>query len=320
MSGRFGRRRSAGWRSALLGWLLALAGSAWAYPDPLPEGEALDRGAEGCLICHGPASPVPGHQVLDSAHGVRGDARTPFADGQQACEACHGPSADHVRGGGAGAQRPAPAIRFVDDEPAGLKDRPCLDCHTADAGHHWEGSAHQFEEVACTDCHRLHERDDPVLSRSTEAEVCSDCHRRTRSEFLRPSTHPLREGSMVCSDCHAPHGSMTPGELLGSTLNESCHDCHAAYRGPFLWEHAPVTEDCSTCHAPHGSSHRDLLVRRGPWMCQECHLARFHPSTAESGLGVPPQGASRQVLGRDCMNCHTQIHGSNHPSGAGLIR
>lgn len=303
---------------AVLG-LLCLS-SAWGYPDALSDDGYLDRGAEGCLMCHAQGSQWPGHGILDTVHGVSGDGRTPFAEGQRACEACHGPSADHVLGQTPAGGRPATAIRFEASEPAALKDAPCLDCHQADAGHLWQGSAHQFEEVACTDCHQLHAAQDPVMARSSQAEVCSDCHRRTRSEFLRPSTHPVRAGNMVCTDCHAPHGSMTPGELLRGTLNESCYECHAEYRGPFLWEHAPVAEDCSSCHEPHGSSHRNLLSRRSPWMCQECHLAQFHPSTLESGLGVPPQGASRQILGRDCLNCHTQIHGSNHPSGAGLIR
>ncbi len=300
-------------------WLALAAGVAWAYPDPMPEGEWLDRGTEGCLMCHGPDSQWPGHRVLDTVHGVRGNDHSPFGAGQKACESCHGPSEAHVREQLPDGSRPPTAIAFTANEPAALKDGPCLACHLADTGHHWHGGAHQFDEVACTDCHRVH-GPDPVTSRLTEVEVCTDCHRRTRSEFLRASTHPVRSGSMVCTDCHAPHGSLSVGELHRGTLNESCYDCHAEYRGPFLWEHAPVAEDCSSCHEPHGSSHRSLLARRSPWMCQECHLSQFHPSAVESGLGVPPQGASRQILGRDCLNCHTQVHGSNHPSGAGLIR
>jgi hypothetical protein len=26
------------------------------------------------------------------------------------------------------------------------------------------------------------------------------------------------------------------------------------------------------------------------------------------------------VLGKNCMNCHTEVHGSNHPSGARQTR
>src|SRR3546814_1668122 len=63
--------------------------------------------------------------------------------------------------------------------------------------------------------------------------------------------------------------------------------------------------DCSICHKPHGSVNDNLLVNRGPWLCQQCHLAQFHPSTAYSGTGLPgantPSGA-QQMLGKNCLN------------------
>ena len=31
-------------------------------------------------------------------------------------------------------------------------------------------------------------------------------------------------------------------------------------------------------------------------------------------------GFDAMVMGRSCMNCHTQVHGSNHPSGFSLMR
>ena len=50
---------------------------------------------------------------------------------------------------------------------------------------------------------------------------------------------------MACSDCHNPHGAMADFALVGRTLNDTCFTCHAEKRGPYLWEHAPVSEDCS---------------------------------------------------------------------------
>jgi len=38
----------------------------------------------------------------------------------------------------------------------------------------------------------------------------------------------------------------------GNTINEACTTCHAEKRGPYLWEHAAVTENCASCHDPHG--------------------------------------------------------------------
>lgn len=166
-----------------------------------------------------------------------------------------------------------------------------------------------------------------MLTMEDAAQVCFTCHRRERAEFLRRSRHPVqavglfsRSGLLSCSDCHNPHGGVGPGELVRDTLNETCYDCHAELRGPFLWEHAPAREDCTNCHNPHGSQHEKLLTARAPWLCQQCHQAPFHPSEAISGTDVPPQGRSDLALARGCMNCHTQVHGSNHPSGMRLTR
>jgi DmsE family decaheme c-type cytochrome len=276
-----------------------------------------DMGTRGCLVCHGENAPRPAVGILDSPHAVIGNPDAPLATDHQ-CESCHGPSQAHLSV--IDGTRPPPAIAFNAGETAEHKDGACLGCHRREAGVHWASSVHRFEQVACTDCHSSHNRRDPVLTANAEAGICFECHVGERAEFLRRSAHPVAAGLMQCTACHAPHGSAGPALLGRQTLNDTCYDCHAEKRGPFLWEHAPVREDCAHCHQPHGSNHLDLLVARTPWLCQQCHLAQFHPSTALSGAGIPPQGASHLILARDCMNCHTQVHGSNHPSGPGLTR
>jgi hypothetical protein len=62
------------------------------------------------------------------------------------------------------------------------------------------------------------------------------------------------------------------------------------------------------------------LTARQPWLCQQCHATSIHSSSPFSGTGIPPSGADERILGKQCMNCHTQVHGSNHPSGARLTR
>lgn len=113
---------------------------------------------------------------------------------------------------------------------------------------------------------------------------------------------------MTCSSCHQPHGSPSKSLIAAHSVNESCTSCHAEKRGPFLYEHAPVRESCLSCHDPHGSLNRGMLRVAGPRLCQSCHTATLHPSNAR-GPG------SRMVIGRDCLQCHQKIHGSNHPSG-----
>ena len=125
---------------------------------------------------------------------------------------------------------------------------------------------------------------------------------------------------MACTDCHNPHGSAGPTLLVKNTVNDTCYECHTEKRGPFLWEHQPVSEDCMNCHEPHGTSQSAMLRVRKPFLCNMCHSEARHPSTLRSGLEAPPLGASEYLLGRSCTNCHTQIHGSNHPSGTGLTR
>jgi DmsE family decaheme c-type cytochrome len=90
-------------------------------------------------------------------------------------------------------------------------------------------------------------------------------------------------------------------------------------RGPFLWEHPPVREDCLNCHEPHGSNNDKMLVTKRPFLCQRCHIATRHPSTL---YDLPDLSASNRtrIVDRGCVNCHTQIHGSNHPSGETLLR
>jgi predicted CXXCH cytochrome family protein len=80
------------------------------------------------------------------------------------------------------------------------------------------------------------------------------------------SHHPIKEGKMLCSDCHDSHGQTT-GNLLEPTVNLVCYKCHMEKQGPFVYEHPPVTESCSICHEPHGTVansllHRDRTTRR----------------------------------------------------------
>lgn len=271
-----------------------------------------------CTQCHDETGKDSTAAIFRSKHAVMADSRSPFAD--QACVSCHGQSEAHRRGIGSEGRQAPPDIGFKPDSdtPVAARNAVCLTCHESGSRMHWQGSAHEFQNLACASCHTLHAEKDRVLAGKTQPEVCLDCHKNQRAQIARPSSHPIREGKVACSDCHNAHGTTGQKLLEKSTVNETCYTCHAEKRGPFLWEHAPVREDCTICHQPHGSVHESLLKNRAPWLCQQCHLAQFHPSTAYSGTGLPgpvaPSGA-QQMLGKNCLNCHSQVHGSNHPSG-----
>jgi len=315
-------------------WVAALgfsagiqAGDAQSLPNLGSEGskdvvrDSLARDAV-CTECHDEYD-GQAMSIYSTRHGVKADERGP------SCQSCHGDSDQHVNNTADVSPRPLPEVVFGATAHAKKASTPserneaCLGCHESGMRMHWKGSVHDNEDVTCVSCHKVHAQEDPVMAKITQPEVCLTCHTKKRAELHRPSAHPILEGKTACSDCHSPHGSNGPSQLVAATLNETCYTCHAEKRGPFLWEHEPVREDCSLCHKPHGSVNDNLLTNRAPWLCQQCHLAQFHPSTAYSGTGLPgantPSGA-QQMLGKNCLNCHPQVHGSNHPSGARKTR
>jgi len=289
--------------------------------------DEYSKGAKQCLTCHKEGKEKPAHEILLTPMGSSADPNSPFGAGNHDCETCHGPAKQHPRKGPDGS-RIMPPMTFSRETPAEEKNAVCMSCHQDATRFHWPGSTHDVEGVACVDCHVVHKADDPVLSLETQPQVCFQCHKEQRAQFLRQSRHPVQASStsmshtglLSCTDCHNPHGSTGPALLTRSTINESCYECHAEKRGPFLWEHAPVREDCTNCHTPHGSNYENLLTARQPWLCQQCHATSIHSSGVYSGTGVPPDGADERILGKQCMNCHTQVHGSNHPSGVRLTR
>jgi DmsE family decaheme c-type cytochrome len=225
---------------------------ASAAPTAVPGGQGAysEKGADTCLGCHGdPAVTV----IFQGRHAQPGDPRTPFGHGGLQCEACHGPGGAHVHAGG------KPLSGIVDFGKHALASVPkqnsmCLGCHEQNAAHDWASGPHAASNLACADCHTLHVAKDPVFVPATQIEVCASCHQAEHSDLFKPSHHPLREGKMACTSCHVPHGSTAPAQLVKNTVNETCTSCHAEFRGPFLWEHQPVSEDCSTCHDAHGST------------------------------------------------------------------
>jgi len=278
--------------------------------------ESIDTVGE---YSHKQGKDLEAHEIFLTPMGISGAADSPFAEGSHDCETCHGPSQAHRKKQKDGTRLP-PAITFNAGSPVGAVNEICIACHSDSVTLSWAGSVHEEEEVACTSCHKVHEQRDPVMDKLAQQEVCFSCHPRTRAESYRNSSHPLRFGEMTCSDCHNPHNGNNDALLTRSTVNDTCYDCHAEKRGPYLWEHAPVTEDCSLCHNPHGSIHAALLKQRPPLLCQQCHSPGGHPATAYTSESAENSFQQRFLLGRSCANCHSQVHGSNHPSGVTATR
>lgn len=266
-----------------------------------------------CTECHDEADSPNLLAIGKTRHGVRADERTPT------CISCHGDSKAHLEYKGKD-KPPKPDSTFGKNSKISpqAKNEACMSCHQRDAKRsHWEGSTHQSKDVACSSCHQIHTAHDKVRDKKTQPEVCYTCHKEQRTQMSKPSHHPVPEGKMSCSDCHNAHGSDGPSLMKRSSVVETCYTCHMEKRGPFVHNHQPVNEDCSTCHNPHGTTTASMLKSRPPFLCQTCHTPHgpIQPSVANGAVTNPGWwNGSTVTQGRSCMNCHTQVHGSNNPS------
>src|SRR5208337_1737411 len=212
----------------------------------------------------------------------------------------------------------------------------CLSCHARNEKiRRWISGSHSANHLRCMDCHQIHQTalrtakesrinfDQGTRGALTAASVspetkvimqprwqandaCLKCHESERGQMSLPYHHPLREGKMSCADCHDPHGGAAGNNLRTANTNQLCLGCHAQYRGPFAYQHPPVTENCMTCHTPHGSPNTNLLTVSEPALCLQCHAGHHN-------------GASLPISDR-CTNCHGSIHGTDTPTPSGGSR
>lgn len=284
------------------------ADSPKAAEEKQADKDIVLKGDAKCTTCHDEADSPEQLAIGKTKHGVTADSRNPT------CTSCHGESDVHVKEAGRGGNKAPPVdVGFTKKSKAPIEARnqSCLNCHQGGDRLHWQSGAHATRDVACTSCHSIHTAHDKVRDKITQPDVCFACHKEQRAQVNKPSHHPIIEGKMACSSCHNVHGD-NPKLVVRSSVSETCYTCHMEKRGPFLHSHPPVQEDCAICHNPHGTTVANLLKQRPPFLCQECHSHTSHPSQAG---GLPTGRTSATVLlgsvGRGCLNCHTNIHGSN---------
>jgi len=278
---------------------------------------ASSVGSDTCTACHEDTSRNFQH-AFHKQQGVE-------------CEDCHGNGSLHVEGGG----EVAKIVSFW-KRPVQAANGVCLGCHARDEkARHWLGGSHAANHVRCVDCHQIHDRALRVANesrisfdtatrgaftagsvspetnvilrpRSATNDACLKCHQTEGAQLSMPYHHPLREGKMSCVDCHDPHGGPAGNNLRTANANQLCLGCHAQYRGPFAYQHPPVTENCMICHTAHGSPNTNLLNVSEPALCLQCH-AHHHNG---AGLPIPDR----------CTNCHGSIHGTDVPTPSGGSR
>lgn len=279
-----------------------------------------------CATCHDQYA----SGLTKTVHGKAKLKTSLFREGQSiTCQSCHGDGAEHVAD---------VTDRGKMLSPAKLKPKQasatCLECHAQMKEHvFWQGSKHDMAGVSCLSCHSVHhsaqatmsenklfataEAETKLLKQRTEADTCYQCHGDIRKSQFQRSTHLFRsenrDHQITCSSCHEAHGGIGDKMTRNATINETCYECHTEKRGPYLYEHSPVRENCNSCHKAHGSNNLALLTSKPPMLCQQCHMQGRHQTVA----GRPNLAFT---INRSCTNCHSAIHGSNHPSGINLQR
>ena len=300
--------------AVLLGCVQVVWSAETAASKPAPASPATYLGNEVCKACHTAqfetfSQTMMGKIFLFNARNEKE---------RQACESCHGPGSNHVAAGGGRGVGGLVSFRKDAGESAKVQNEVCLSCHQRGIQTYWDASPHAGRGIACVNCHTIMEKTSPkyqlakvgdktvFFNKQAQTEVCLQCHLQRKAQLQRSSHMPLREGKITCTDCHNPHGTPNPSQLIQTSVNENCYTCHTERRGPFLFEHPPVFDNCTNCHDPHGSVNERLLKVRVPRLCNECH-------NSTHGLRNGPN--AYYFFNRSCTNCHSQIHGSNNPSG-----
>jgi len=293
----------------------ALAGGKidWAKINPNLKGATSVGNTKECLNCH--LDYVKSFLKTKHARAYKAKFGLEMA---RSCEVCHGPLSKHMELKMT-AEDFAKKIKTVvsfKNISAKARSAICLQCHENSLRMQWRGSAHETSGVSCKDCHYVMKKKSKrrLFIAEDPKKACFQCHRDKRAKMLRTSHMPLREGKMDCASCHNPHGGPGPSLLKKATVNETCFQCHMEKRGPLLWEHPPVRENCANCHDPHGSNFKPLLKTKVPWLCQQCHSDTTHAEDRYDGNTINSMSQER-IFGKACLNCHSKIHGSNHPSG-----
>jgi DmsE family decaheme c-type cytochrome len=321
--------------SAAAGWCLTLLAATFFAGPALAQSKPAGAGpvAPVCANCH----EAQWNAIDLTAHGAKSDANGSM------CQTCHGDAAAHLAN-----PMTKPNNPFKAGVPAGQQAEVCLTCHSGNRNlAFWTSGKHAINDVACTNCHSIHGKNlTPTINKfvttflPNQADLCGTCHKPIRAAIMKTSHHPIIEGKVKCSDCHNPHGALTPAMVKQPTINDQCYSCHADKRGPYVFNHPPVEENCATCHNPHGSVHYKLLNEHAPNLCQDCHDGSRHPGTiygAGGGFVCPPgsgndklnypgcfgkegqlnPSVNTRLVDRACLNCHSAIHGSNAPGNRG---
>jgi DmsE family decaheme c-type cytochrome len=290
----------------LLGAALAIGIACSHFAAPSEHARLLATAAgsatvadTSCIDCHADQGAGLAHTVHRNVLG---------------CQACHGPGRQHV-------DDPPGHIAGADQLRAlstSAQSEMCLSCH-GKLTLAWSGSDHAQASLACTACHgdvvhfKAGAEIKPALAFRKQQGFCQQCHGLDTLGFAQVFHHPVPEGAMDCTSCHAVHGKLDRDFALDEGGN--CGHCHRSQVQNHVFQHAAMREGCLTCHTAHGSPQRALLTEPSNTLCLKCHLAAGFPVIEGVDHAAMLAGGAR------CYDCHVEVHGSNtDPTLLGRLR
>ena len=258
----------------------------------LAQGSTAQAGYVGeatCLTCHQDQS------YAGTRHGHAFEARTPAAT--RGCESCHGPGQKHAESG----------------DPALIRNfnRPRRRKRATPARRATTVRRTRYGTAAST-----------ISATSLARRVTASTLRRAIAAQSQDRDGPVRHVSpqrneqAVSVQPHAGAGGHADLRVVPQRAREherqaaqgghddrrELHKLSADKRGPYLWEHAPVSESCVTCHDPHGSNNDRMLVSKLPFLCQRCHVTSRHPPTVYDGFVLQNSGNANKIYTRACTD------------------
>lgn len=294
-----------------------------AFIDPPDHPARSVRYSSNCIQCHTTA-PEPGLRA--------GELDTEVAELGVACEACHGPGAEHVRKHGDPIERWVARSDHKRDptiaQPAALTPargaEVCGQCHAyaypRDEDDWWtHGYTRSFRPSQRLDASRflltkplLEARTGPTLDAEVESLFWRDGTMRVggreyNAMILSPCFQEGGEGarSITCTSCHSMHAADRDDQLK----RELCEGCHAM---PASHTHHAVGSSgsaCVACHMPKTSyalfrairSHRIDSPRASSERVPACNLCHIDKTRAWTSAKLAAWYGLAREEGDDAM-------------------
>ena len=182
---------------------------------------------------------------------------------------------------------------------------------------------HDARNLSCVTCHSVHspKSEQAQLKTATVIETCVSCHKTevAKTAAVR-ATCRCAKARWTAPSCHNPHGSTNVADAQGRQLDQ--RDAARAATPRSAGRSCGITRRCARPATP-----ATIRTGRTTIACSS-PSCRCSASAATSARGIRRRSTtatqlaarSNRLIGRGCVNCHSQIHGSNSPAGNTFLR